>query len=783
MFNPRRFFSSQRELLSEQPLDIFSTIFRTPTIKTSPHGPRPHPSKMTVNGNTTQGGLLSQNLLAKIDRLREANVATFIPLPQLVVVGDQSSGKSSVLESLTGFCFPRAAGLCTRYATQISCCRDPNRSVVISIIPRPDASEELKAKLLKFRRQMTEIDNDELAGIFQDANEVMGIRMDMDTSGSNSGGDAFSEDILKIEVNGPEQNHLTVIDVPGIFRVHTPGLTTKNDISIVRNMIERYMANHRTIILAVIPCNVDINTQEILKLAEAADPEGVRTMGVMTKPDLATEKATQKAVVDLLSGIRNPLKLGYHVVKNRGADDEDSTLQDRMADEKGFFMSSPWSSVADHCGVPALKIRLGDLLMQISKTEFPKVKGEIETKLRHRRSELESMGASRADAIAQRQFLGSLAAKFQGLAQSAVGGHYESDRAFTDDEDLKLITKIIKLNESFSNLFAAHGHKYRFDKLAAKTEDSGSDSDYVSSETQDEGIKKDEITRATSVFEECINIYEKHSDEFLPLDALCDSVSFRCPPPVESGIMEVIEQVYDTSRGPELGTFGGGVFTTVFRKQSENWEPLTLAYASKAIVLVHDFIARLLRNLCPDTDTREQLYQQLIVDRLIDAYKRAMDHAMFLLNVERFSHPMTVNHYFNATQQSSRGERLLETFKKLCFQTDDGSSVVKLDAMKHCATDKENAQQVREDILDTLISYYKVARKRLVDVVCLHVVSHHLLQAPDSPLHIFSPALVMGLNDEQLAAVAGEAPETTRRRQALAREIESLELGVRILRS
>lgn len=221
----------------------------------------------------------------------------------------------------------------------------------------------------------------------------------------------------------------------------------------------------------------------------------------------------------------------------------------------------------------------------------------------------------------------------------------------------------------------------------------------------------------------------------------------------------------------------------MFRKQSENWEPLTLAYASKAIVLVHDFISRLLHTLCPDADTREQVYQQLLVDRLLKAYKRAMDHAMFLLNVERFSRPMTVNHYFNATQQSSRGERLLDHLKKMAFKTQDGSSVIKLNAMKYCATDKENAQQVREDILDTLISYYKVARKRLVDVVCLHVVSHHLLESPESPLHIFSPELVMGLDDEQLAAVAGEAAETTRRRQALAREIESLELGVRILRS
>lgn len=74
----------------------------------------------------------SKATLTKIDKLRELNVGSIIPLPQLVVVGDQSSGKSSVLESLTGFSFPRAAGLCTRYATQITCCHDPVKGVNIS---------------------------------------------------------------------------------------------------------------------------------------------------------------------------------------------------------------------------------------------------------------------------------------------------------------------------------------------------------------------------------------------------------------------------------------------------------------------------------------------------------------------------------------------------------------------------------------------------------------------------------------------------------------------------
>ena len=93
---------------------------------------------------------------------------------KLVVVGDQSSGKSSVLESVTGFSFPRAAGLCTRYVTQITCCRDTTKSINISIIPRPDGDDELKSRLLAFRRRFTTFDNDDLAKVFEDVREIAG---------------------------------------------------------------------------------------------------------------------------------------------------------------------------------------------------------------------------------------------------------------------------------------------------------------------------------------------------------------------------------------------------------------------------------------------------------------------------------------------------------------------------------------------------------------------------------------------------------------------------------
>ena len=86
----------------------------------------------------------------------------------MVVVGDQSSGKSSVLEGLTGFAFPRAAELCTRYATQITCRREKEESITVSIIPHPDANPHEQERVKRFYRTLKEITPDNLAQIFKD---------------------------------------------------------------------------------------------------------------------------------------------------------------------------------------------------------------------------------------------------------------------------------------------------------------------------------------------------------------------------------------------------------------------------------------------------------------------------------------------------------------------------------------------------------------------------------------------------------------------------------------
>ena len=118
-----------------------------------------------------------------------------------------------------------------------------------------------------------------------------------DESGSKG---TFSSDVLRLEISGPREDHLSVIDVPGIFKRTTSGVTTKSDMEMVGRMVHGYMKNPRSVMLTVVPANVDIATQEILEKAEELDPDGIRTLGVLTKPDLV-DKGAEKNVIVLLS--------------------------------------------------------------------------------------------------------------------------------------------------------------------------------------------------------------------------------------------------------------------------------------------------------------------------------------------------------------------------------------------------------------------------------------------------------------------------------------------------
>ncbi|KAL8308574.1 hypothetical protein RB593_006750 [Gaeumannomyces tritici] len=742
-----------------------------------------------MTGTLAEGDRGNSATLTKIDRLREL-IGNKISLPQLVVVGDQSSGKSSVLEGITGFAFPRDAELCTRYATQITCRREDYESVTITIIPREDADPDLANKLKSFSRSLPEaaqMDNTMLGNIFKDVNQELGIAPSSGPGLSNgayaksSPRNAFSEHLLKIEICGPQQEHFTVIDVPGIFRKETQGLTTEADIKLVQNLVMKYMRDSRTIILAVVPANVDPATQEILKLAKQVDPDMKRTMGVLTKPDLAIEKAVRQIAIDHVTGKRSDLTLGYYIVKNRSSDEIDMTLKAGQDAEIHFFAKKPWSALrkVDRAGIKALKTQVRNLLTDLVKHEFRQLRVEVEGHLTELRDEELALGPHRSDRNAQRAYLGNICDQFQVITRDALSANYASQSNFFFKEQHRLITRIVELNEQFSAAIQNKGHTRAFSQDEGDTEPAVQSS-----------LQPNVGSPVSKLFPVIRKIRTQRGDPHgdAQIKKLHD---IQYPTDNSDDIMDYIKGVYTNSRGADLGTFNGSVLAAVFLDQTKNWDPITKAYVLIAESFVTFFIKEAILSICNDKRVGEELYDNLLRDQLCQCFARARAHAKSLLDIERKSPTFTLNHYFNDNLSKTQGARLTAIIKKAASRDYDvglfdGKQPIYTLTEGQLETiaiqnNQSNSEHMQKYIHDVLKSYYKVSMKRFVDNICLHVIHHDMLFSPNGPLHIFTSKLIHTLDDDQLDQFAGEDHVVKVRREKLAREIASFRAALEVL--
>lgn len=207
-------------------------------------------------------------------------------------------------------------------------------------------------------------------------------------------------------------------------------------------MVKRYIQQTRTIILTVDPCNSDVANQNILRLAAEVDSNGERILGVLTKPDLAIENATKAVVCDHVKDKRGDLHLGYCVVKSPGADDKSGTMNKRHSQERALFGEAPWNTLpTNRLVIPALRIRLEQLLMNHTRAEFLLVKDEIRSSLKKREELLKDLGESRSTTDQQRVYVGKIASEFMRITHYGLDAYYRRHSIF-EDAEMRLITRI-----------------------------------------------------------------------------------------------------------------------------------------------------------------------------------------------------------------------------------------------------------------------------------------------------------------------------------------------------
>ena len=390
-------------------------------------------------------------LLDVVDSLRAQGLSEFTALPQLIVCGDQSSGKSSVLEAISGVPFPKQDNLCTRFATEVILRRATADGISVSIVPAKDRSGPELTELLRFQHVLKT--RDDFPDLFEKAKVAMGL------SGAAK---AFSKDILRVEIRGPSQPQLTLVDLPGLIHTATNSQTAQ-DIEMVKQLVTEYMTYSRSIILAVVSAKNDIGNQVVLERARELDPRGLRTLGIITKPDtLPRDSASERAFLSLARNEDVKFQLGWHVVKNIDSAAKHLEAKDRDEQESLFFMETDFRTLPSHStGIIALRTRLSKVLFNQIRAELPRLLKDIEAKVSLYESEVHRMGVGRATTDQQRAFLIELSQSFQTICRDAIRGDY--DHSFFQDDtesEKRLCAVLMNMHFSFAEGLRTDGAKW-----------------------------------------------------------------------------------------------------------------------------------------------------------------------------------------------------------------------------------------------------------------------------------------------------------------------------------
>ncbi|XP_053852583.1 dynamin-1 isoform X2 [Vidua macroura] len=314
-----------------------------------------------------------EDLIPLVNRLQDAFAAigqnANLDLPQIAVVGGQSAGKSSVLENFVGRDFlPRGSGIVTR------------RPLVLQLV---NASTEYGEFLHCKGKKFTDF-------------EEVRLEIEAETdrvTGSNKG---ISPVPINLRVYSPHVLNLTLVDLPGMTKV--PVGDQPPDIEFqIRDMLMQFVTKENCLILAVSPANSDLANSDALKIAKEVDPQGQRTIGVITKLDLMDEGTDAR---DVLENKLLPLRRGYIGVVNRSQKDIDGKkdIQAALAAERKFFLSHPaYRHMADRMGTPFLQKVLNQQLTNHIRDTLPGLRNKLQSQLLSIEKEVEEYKNFRPD--------------------------------------------------------------------------------------------------------------------------------------------------------------------------------------------------------------------------------------------------------------------------------------------------------------------------------------------------------------------------------------------------
>ena len=412
----------------------------------------------------------------------------------------------------------------------------------------------------------------------------------------------------------------------------------------------------------------------MLKLARAADKKGLRTLGVITKPDTLIAGSESEAMyVSLARNQDVEFRLGWHVLRNLDSETGAWSMAERAVEEDKFFSQGIWAELPRSLlGVDTLRDRLSKVLLRQIAAELPSLLDEIKIKSNACRDRLDKLGEPRATVEEQRLYLLHISQSFQSLAKAAVDGTY-NDPFFEDAKSTpgyqKRIRAVIQnLNLDFAEHIARRGHR----REVAGSKNAGH-------------IPRD-VTPITR-------------DEFI----------------------EHIQHLMRRTKGRELpGTFNPMIVADLFLEQSAPWKAITQSHIYKIWKAAKEFLG-LAATYVADAATSKALFQKIFEPALNRLLGTLNANTAELLAPHQKGHPITYNHYFTETLQNVRSERSRNEYSKIVedfFGVSSIESPIYIDQTKDLRqlvtalvqrTEPDMNRFACSEALDCMEAYYKVA--------------------------------------------------------------------------
>ncbi|OAA80050.1 Dynamin, GTPase domain protein [Akanthomyces lecanii RCEF 1005] len=702
---------------------------------------------MTVTLNTTALDELNTReakmLHELMGELRFCGINGIVNLPQIVVVGEQNAGKSSVLEAISGVRFPVAAGLCTRFATEISFYKTEYSRINVRIRRDITSGSEVDIAF-----DESGAGKEDLPELIQKAKERMGI---------SDGDKDFSKDVLCISVEGPEMVPLTLVDLPGIF-VNETATQSKGGIKTVNDLVDHYMAQPKSIMLVIVEANIDIARHGALARVGNHDPKHERTLGVVTKPDLAKGQGHVEAEHIRLAQNREPkhmLRLGWHVLRNRAENGE--SLSDRDAIETKFLESPPWDAVnkADR-GIARLREKLSYILYNHTRSCLPVVIEDIEKHLKKRQEEKAELGTERLDHKDMRTFLLTIATEFQRLLREANSGHYV-DKFFgqlTSPQN-RLRAELKGFQRALDFVLRSRGHRFSITRAGEDQGESKEESDV------------DLAPIATATF----------------LDT--HPYQFSHPKKVSrSELKQELRVLATANEGRELpGTCNSELAIHLFKIQASPWRDIAQFHIRGVAKATKLFVEQLLHHVVGrnNADTTENMLLSDYVDDFFRKREELLDKKLDeLLAPYIDGDSVPLEEEFEGLASQWRVERMVEQLQKLPLsdlarEVEEKQNTSKASfflAATNIEDSPNGAFDTTERIIDMMQAYYKMSLRTFTENVTNLAIEGCLIHDLAT---IFTPVKVGEMSNERLEELASEPASAQSRRAQLTTEIVALQ--------